>query len=182
MLKIENRTAFGAFITATVKCLFLGLFLILALGFNAKKHPFYLSVIDIKHDAKQQSLHLSIKMFTNDIEDALKKTTSTSIDLLNPKNKAEMETELMNYIKKRFRFSVNAKPAILDFIGYEKEEDAIWCYLEVKKVSRPKIIKVHTTLLFDFLPQQTIIVHAEINGIKKSSKVVNPDSGVEFNF
>ena len=93
-----------------------------------------------------------------------------------------METELMNYIKKRLSLTVNAKAVNLNFIGYEKEEDAIWTYFEVKKVIQPKIIKVDTKLLFDFLPQQTNIVHAEINGVKKSSKVNNPDSKVEFNF
>ncbi|MES2761574.1 MAG: DUF6702 family protein [Bacteroidota bacterium] len=182
MLKIENRTSFPQIITATAKCLFFGLFLLLVTGFHSKKHPFYISVVDIKHNAKQHSLNVSVKLFTNDIEDALKKTTSKPIDLLNPKNKAEMETELMNYIKKRLSLSVNAKMVNLDFIGYEKEEDAIWTYFEVKKVVQPKIIKIETKLLFDFLPQQTNIVHAEINGVKKSSKVVNPDSKIEFKF
>ncbi len=182
MLKIENRTSFPQIITATVKCLFFGLLLLSVFGFNQKKHPFYLSVVDIKHDAKQQSLNVSVKLFINDIEDALKKTTSKPIDLLNPKDKAEMETELMNYIKKRLSISVNAKAVSLNFIGYEKEEDAIWTYFEVKKVPQPKSIKVDTKLLFDFLPTQANIVHAEINGVKKSSKVVNPESKIEFKF
>lgn len=121
-------------------------------------------------------------MFTNDIEEALKKTTSKSIDLLNPKNKSEMETELMNYIKKRLSFSVNSKTVNLDFIGYEKEEDAIWAYFEIKKVFPVIKLDIHTTLLYDYLPQQSNIIHAEINGIKKSSKINNPDSKVELKF
>ena len=182
MLKIENRTPFRPIITATVKCLFFGLLLISTFGFTTKKHPFYLSVVDIKHDAKQQTLNVSVKLFINDIENALKKTSTKSIDLLNPKNKAEMETELMNYIKKRLSLSVNEKAVTLNFIGYEKEEDAIWAYFEVKKVPQPKTIKVDTKLLFDFLPQQANIVHTEINGVKKSSKVTNPESKIDFNF
>ena len=182
MLKLKNIAAFRQFITPTVKCSFLGLLLILTFGFHPLKHPFYISVVDIKHDAKQQSLNISVKLFTNDIEEALKKTTSKSIDLLNPKNKAEMETELMNYIKKRLSITINSKLTILDFIGYEREEDAIWAYLEIKKVVAPKSIKVDTKLLYDYLPQQTNIVHAEVNGVKKSSKVNNPDSKIEFNF
>ena len=182
MLKLKNIASFKQYITPTVKCSFLGLFLILAFSFNALKHPFYITVVDIKNDAKQQSLNISVKLFTNDIEEALKKTTAKSIDLLNPKNKAEMEIELMNYIKKRLSISVNNKITNIDFIGYEKEEDAIWAYLEIKKVALPKNIKVDTKLLFDFLPLQSNIVHADVNGVKKSSKVNNPDSKVEFNF
>ena len=93
-----------------------------------------------------------------------------------------MEIELMNYIKKRLTVTLNNKATSIDFIGYEKEEDAIWAYLEIKKVAIPKTIKVDTKLLFDFLPLQSNIVHAEVNGVKKSSKVNNPDSKVEFNF
>lgn len=182
MLKLKNIATFKQFITPAVKCSFFGLFILLAFGFNSLKHPFYISVIDIKHDAKQQSLNISVKLFINDIEEALKKTTSKSIDLLNPKNKAEMEIELMNYIKKRLSISLNNKATNIDFIGYEKEEDAIWTYLEIKKVASPKIIKIDTKLLYDFLPQQSNIIHAEVNGVKKSSKVNNPDSKVEFNF
>ncbi len=182
MLKLKNIATFKQFITATVKSLFFGLFIVLAFGFHSLKHPFYISVIDIKHDVKQHTLNISVKLFTNDIEEALKKTTTKSIDLLNPKNKAEMETELMNYIKKRLTIALNNKATSIDFIGYEKEEDAIWAYLEIKKAASPKIIKVDTKLLYDFLPQQSCIIHAEINGVKKSSKVNNPDSKVEFNF
>jgi hypothetical protein len=182
MLKLKNIAPYRSFITATVKSLFFGLFILLAFGFHSLKHPFYISVVDIKHDAKQQSLNISVKLFTNDIEEALKKTTSKSIDLLNPKNKAEMETELMTYIKKRLSISLNNKATNIDFIGYEKEEDAIWAYLEIKKVGLPKNIKIDTKLLYDFLPQQSNIIHAEVNGVKKSSKVNNPDSKVEFNF
>ena len=182
MLKLKNIATVKQFITPAVKCSFLGLLLILAFSFNTFKHPFYITVVDIKHDTKQQSLNISVKLFTNDIEEALKKTTSKSIDLLNPKNKAEMEIELMNYIKKRLTVTLNNKATSIDFIGYEKEEDAIWAYLEIKKVAIPKTIKVDTKLLFDFLPLQSNIVHAEVNGVKKSSKVNNPDSKVEFNF
>lgn len=182
MLKLKNIAPYRPFITATVKCLFFGLILLLASGFYSKKHPFYLSVVDIKQDVKIHTLSISVKMFTNDIEDALKKTTNKSIDLLNPKNKAEMETELMNYIKKRLSVNVNGKEKALEFIGYEKEEDAVWAYLEIKKVFPVTKLNVHTTLLYDYLPQQSNIVHAEVNGIKKGSKVNNPDSKVEFNF
>lgn len=182
MLKLKNIVPNRPFITATVKCVFFGLFILLAFGFHSFKHPFYITVVDIKHDAKEQSLNISTKLFINDIEEALKKTTTKSIDLLNPKNKSEMETELMNYIKKRLSIVVNQKSTELNFIGYEKEEDAIWAYLEIKKVAVPKNIKVDTKLLYDFLPLQSNIVHAEVKGVKKSSKVNNPDSKVEFQF
>ena len=46
----------------------------------------------------------------------------------------------------------------------------------------PKTLKIDTKLLYDFLPQQISIIHAEVKGVKKSSKVSNPDSKTEFSF
>jgi len=182
VLKIKNIATYPKIITPAVRGLFVCIIIIAFSSFNVLKHPFFMCVTDIKQNIKQLSLNISIKLFTNDIENALKKTTGKPIDLLNPKNKPEMELELFNYIKKRFVLNNNQKPITLDFIGYEKEDDVIWVYLESKKVNQPKTIKINTTLLYDYLPQQTNIVHAEINGIKKSSKVLNPDSKIEFNF
>ncbi len=182
VLKIKNIATYQKIITPAVKWVFLFSITISFCSFNVLKHPFFICVTDIKHDAKQHSLNISIKLFTNDIENALKKTTGKHIDLLNPKNKPEMEMELFNYIKKRFVLNNNQKPIILDFIGYEKEEDVIWVYLEGKKVNQPKTLKINTILLYDYLPQQTNIIHTEINGIKKNSKVANPESIIVFNF
>ena len=182
MLKLKNIGKYFLFNPPAVKGLFLMAIILGFSAFSALKHPFYLSVIDIKHDAKNQHINISVKLFINDIENALKKTTTKQIDLLNPKNKTDMEMELMNYVKQRLSIDVNTKPTTLNFIGYEKEEDAIWIYLDIKKVIKPKTLKIKTKLLYDFLPLQTNIIHCEINGIKKSNKVTNPDNVVDFAF
>ena len=44
-----------------------------AIGFYSFKHPFYLSVVDLKYNNKEQLMQGSIKVFVNDFEDALTK-------------------------------------------------------------------------------------------------------------
>ncbi len=141
-----------------------------------------MSVIDVKYDMKQKNLQVSARLFTNDLEDALRKTGNKTIDLLNPKFKSEVDSALFNYIKQRLHISINSKLQNLTYIGYEKEEESIWTYLEIKNVPLPKTLKIDTKLLYDFLPQQINIIHAEVKGIKKSSKVSNPESKSEFSF
>ena len=190
VLKIENITFKAKSITPAAKYLFFGLIVIFASSFyNIKhpyyisiKHPYYISVIDIKHNTAQKSLQISTRFFTNDLEDALDKISHKKIDVLNPKNKAEVDSILFYYIKQRFSISINSKAQSLQFVGYEREEESIWAYLEIKKVNSPKKLNIQTKLLYDYLPSQVNIVHAEVNGVKKSSKVTNPDSKVEFSF
>lgn len=121
-------------------------------------------------------------MFTNDLEGALKKTSGKSVDILNPKDKKDVEAILFDYIKKRLVIKINNKIINYTMIGYEKEEDAIWTYLELKKAELPKQISVDNKLLYDFLKEQTNIVNVEVNGIKKSYKVLNPEGKMDFEF
>jgi hypothetical protein len=169
-------------ITYTVSCLLLAFICFICASFTSSKHPFYISVVDVKQDVKTANLNISVRMFTTDLEDALKKTTSQKIDILNPTNKAQMDSILFCYITKRLNITVNAIKQKLLFVGYEKEEESIWAYLEIKKIVKPKSIIIDTKLLYDYLPQQVNIVHTEINTIKKSSKVTNPNSKVKFDF
>jgi hypothetical protein len=181
VLKLKNRFLSLRKITPAViypvAIILVGLFS----SFNLKKHPTYISLVDIKY--KQGSLQISTRMFTNDLEDVLKKTSKKGIDILNPKNKAEADSVLFNYIKQRLHISISAKNQQLHYIGYEKEDESIWSYLEIMKViTVPKKMTVDTKLLYDFLPNETNIVQIEINSLKKSSKVTNPESKINFLF
>lgn len=185
LLCVLNLKFFSQKISKNTQVVKYSLFAILLLfisSFQKVKHPFFVSVIDLNYKQKEHALQISVKLFTNDLEDALKRTTKKKIDILNPINKAETDSILFNYIIKRLNISINSKKQTLHFIGYEKEEEAIWTYLEIKNSLQPKKINIETKLLYDFLPQQINIVHTNVNGIKKSSKVTNPASNIEFIF
>lgn len=182
VLKIKNITTYTKSITPAAKYLFLGIIVVLASSFYGKKHPYYISVVDIKYNTPQKTLQISTRMFTNDLEDALSKLQTKKIDVLNPKNKADVDSILFLYIKQRFQIVINHKVQTLTYIGYEREEESIWTYLEIKKIATPTKLSIHTKLLYDYLPQQTNIVHIQVNEVKKSGKVTNPDNTVEFNF
>lgn len=157
-----------------VKHLMCWLFLVLL------PHPFYLSLTELKYDASKKNIEVSCKMFTNDLEDALKKNSGKPVDLLNPKNKQEVEKILFEYIKKRLSISINNKQVILKYIGYEKEEEAIWTYMEITDCELPKTLTIDNKLLYDYLKEQINIVQCEVGRYKESSKVANPESRISF--
>ncbi len=148
--------------------------------FAGKPHPFYLSVTDIKYNDKNKSLEIACKMFTSDLEDALKKTTNKSVDILNPKNKPEVEKILFEYITKRLSVNLNGKLKTLKFIGYEKEDEVIWTYMEIEKCEKPKQLIIQNSLLYDQIKEQINLVQIEIGDFKKSSKVTNPEKEMKF--
>jgi len=146
----------------------------------SKPHPFFLSVTDMKYNEKNKAMEIACKMFTNDLEDALKRTTKKSVDLINSKDKAETQKLIFDYITKRLSVSVNGKTKTLKCIGYEKEDDVIWTYMEIEKCEKPKQLIIQNSLLYDFLKEQINLVSFEIDGNKRSSKVSNPEKEIKF--
>lgn len=145
------------------------------------KHPFYLGVTELKYADKEKTLQVTVKLFTNDLEDALGKTHKKKPDIING-DKKELSLLLSDYILKNLSLSVNNKIQKLVFLGFEHENDAVWMYLEVQSCPKPSQISVKNSLLYDLLKNQTNIIHCEVKGDKKSTKLTFPESSANFVF
>lgn len=158
------------------------IFLFLLFFAFAFKHPFYLSVTDLKYNAKERALQGSVKLFTNDLEDALRKLENKPIDLINPKDTVAINKILFNYLQKHLNFKINGKPQTYTLLGFEHEQEAVWIYIEIAKCPLPKKVEIENSLLYDFISSQSNIVHVEVNGERKSLKADNPDKKLVFEF
>ncbi len=145
-------------------------------------HPFYLSVTELNYDPVEKNLQISCKLFTDDIENTLRKSSKSYIDLLNPAKKNNSEKLLNDYIQKHLTIKADDKNISYRFLGYEHEEEAIWCYFESEVLPEPKKLDVNNSLLYDYLPEQFNIVHVTVSGKRQSSKVNSPESKLSFKF
>lgn len=143
-------------------------------------HPFYLSVTEIKYNEKNKTAEIACKIFVNDLEDALKKTTGKNVDLLNAQNKEINQKFIKEYLDQRLLIKINGQVKKYEMIGYEREEDAIWSYFEITKCDLPKNIEVDNKILYDQIKEQINLVRVEIGKYNQSSKVTNPDYRIEF--
>jgi len=146
------------------------------------KHPFYLGVVDLKYNAKEKALQGSVKLFTNDLEGALKKINKQTIDLINPKDKEKTKKRLEDYLKKHLGLKVNNAQVSYECLGFEHQDEAIWIYIELPDCASPKKIEIENSLLYDYISGQSNIVHIEVNSERKSFKVNNPDRLMVFEF
>lgn len=149
---------------------------------TASKHPFYLSVTDLKYSEKEKAIQGSVKIFTNDLEGALKKKHNKTIDLINIKDTVTTKKILSDYLKEHLQISPEGKQKEYQLLGFEREEEATWIYIELKNCPKPKSLVVENTILYDHIKEQTNIVHFELSGEKKSYKVVYPEKDVRFEF
>jgi len=158
------------------------LFLLIVFFVCAFKHPFYLSVCDLKYNAREQALQGSVKLFTNDLEEALKKLENKPIDLIHPKDTLATKKILFSYLQKRLNFKINGKPLNYTILGFEQEQEAIWIYVEIPKCPVPKRVEIENSLLYDFISGQSNIVHLEVGSRQKSLKLDCPEKILNFEF
>src|SRR5258705_2874041 len=91
-------------------------------GNNHELHPFHVSVTEINHNAKDKTLEISCKIFTDDFEDALTKKYKTTVDLVKPKDKSAMDKLVSDYISNHLAIKTDDKPAMTNYIGFEVEK------------------------------------------------------------
>jgi hypothetical protein len=145
-------------------------------------HPFFVSVTEINHNAGDKNLEISCKIFTDDFETALTKSTGTKVDLFNPRDKQLAEKQIAAYIKKHLVMKLDNKPVTLEFVGFERESEAVWSYLQVAHTSAPKKIEINNDLLYDAFDQQINLIHISVGGNRKSTKLNYPDANASFQF
>jgi hypothetical protein len=145
-------------------------------------HPFYVSVTEINHNAKDKSLEITCKMFTDDLEQILKKNYKVSVDLGNQKQQAQNDKIVSDYIKRHLVISADGKAVALSYVGYEKDVASVFCYLEVTNISGIKKLDALNSILQDFNEKQINIMHVMVGGNRKSTKLDYPQKTASFVF
>src|ERR1700761_2633452 len=151
-------------------------------GTLAKPHPLYISVTEINHNPKDKILEISCKVFTNDLEAVLEKMSGSRVDLSVASDKAASDKLIEAYVEKHLRLRVDGKPAVLHFVGSEKENDGTWSYFQVNDVATVKKIDVVDELLYESFEQQINILHVTVGGQRKSTRLARPEANASFEF
>lgn len=145
-------------------------------------HPFYVSVTEFNHNQKENILEISCKLFADDFETTLKTQYKTVIDITHPKDPKQVEKLAADYLQKHLQLKINGRQAGYQFIGYEKESEAVWFYLQVNNVTSVKKLEVFNNLLYEMYNTQISIMHASVGGNRKSTKLVFPDTTAAFDW
>lgn len=116
-------------------------------------HPIYLSNTEIRYNKKDQQLEISLKLFADDLEQAILNNYKKKVEIGTDRENKDSENLLLQYVQKNFKIFVNNKEKQMLYIGKENgaKNDffAIFLYFEVKQVKSIKTIKIFNTLLID---------------------------------
>ncbi|MBC6110598.1 DUF6702 family protein [Pedobacter fastidiosus] len=163
---------------------FVTIFLVFALSgiLNDKKHPLHVSTTEVNFNAKDKTLEISARIFTDDFESVLVKLYKQKTDLSNPAMKQKMDELVKKYLLTHLQLKANGKPVALNYIGFEIDHEATNIYFEVEKIPAVKSVEVNDTILYDMFDDQMSIVHIVKAGNRKSTKILYPDKSFTANF
>jgi len=147
-----------------------------------RAHPFHVSVVEINHNATDKTLEISCKIFTDDFEKVLEQNYKAKVDLINPPNKAAMDTLVKKYIISHLSLSADGKPVKLSYIGFERENEAVYSYVQVDNIPAVKKIDIINKLMHDLFTDQVNLMHVIVGGNRKSTKLDYPETQANFNF
>jgi len=145
-------------------------------------HPIFVSVTEIEHNAAQKTLELSCKLYTDDFEKTLRMHNKEKVDLLNPAVKKQMEVLVNSYIQQHLSLKADGKPVVLQFLGFEQQEEGIVSFFQASNVPAIRKLDISNNLLYEYKTEQMGIMHVMVNGNRKSSKLNNPDALASFSF
>jgi hypothetical protein len=149
---------------------------------NEVVHPFYVSVTEFNHNTKESTVEISCKMFADDFENNLKRQYKSKIDLTHPQDVKQLEKIIFEYLQKHLQLKVNDIPVTLQFVGFEKDAEAVWCYLQVSGVKSLNKLEIRNSILYEAFDSQINIMHVMTGGQRKSVKLTKPEQTWIFQF
>ena len=145
-------------------------------------HPFYVSVTEIEQVEKTKVINVSSRIFFDDLEKAIDKRYKTSINILKPKDKKQVNDFIASYVKDHLKIKADGVALTLKFVGYEIEEEAAWCYFEAETTAPVKQLVIQNNILYEQHDSQINMIHAIVGGKRQSTKLDNPSSSVVFRY
>ena len=126
-----------------------------------KAHEFHLSKGLIEYVESEQSLQITMYVFIDDFEEALKQKNIDKLFICTSKESENADQHIYDYFQETFILEIDQKQASFDYIGKEIAEDMIgmWCYLEVTQVTPFEKITIKNSLMTEVFDDQKNIIN-----------------------
>ncbi len=145
------------------------LFIILCiLSIGAGIHDHHVGITEIRYSTDSESYQISLKLFTEDLENAVLKDSGVDLDLGSEKENAD--SVIFKYLEKEFSIeSAEGEKLNLTRIGRETDLNITWVYFESEIMKSLDALKVHNSIFMELHDEQTHVVNVDQDGKTKST-------------
>lgn len=146
-------------------------------------HPIHISVSDINYSEKDKALQITCRLFIDDLELSIQASRNEPrLDILEPSGNLSTEELVKAYLASHFIVKVDGKVARMNFLGLEREDGALVCYIEIENIKRMKTLHVFYDAIMETHADQSNIVHITYKGPIKSARLTRENPSTEFKF
>lgn len=147
----------------------------------AALHPVHVSVTDIVYVPEDRELEITLRIFTDDLEEAVRKfINEPGLDLLQPGRGRSADGLISAYVFKHFDILLDGRKQSLRFLGFESDADAVICYILAENVKRWRTMHITNRILFETFDDQSNLVHVTVQGKVRSLRLTRSQTGGSF--
>ncbi len=134
-----------------------------------KSHDFHLSRCEINYETRTGDLQVAAHIFIDDLEATLDKIGKKQHFLCTPKESADGEQAIEQYVNRKLILKVAGKEVKLTLLGKETSKDklAVWCYLEASGLKNMSALHIENIILTELYNDQKNIVDFTVDKKKK---------------
>ena len=148
----------------------------------ARAHDYHASITDIKYNPRTQNLEVAVKMFMDDLENALSRQAKSKITYSS--SSEAVKEHLSDYLRANLTFElVKGKPLEVRLLGSEEDADVVWLYVEVPvRQATLAQLYIKNALLTDLFSDQMNIVNVSYKGKTESVLMQSGDVTKRISF
>lgn len=127
---------------------------------SVSAHESFMSVTQMKYNAKTNSIQCEMKVTAHDLEKALKILSGKAVILDKPSLKVSNNKLMDQYIQSNFRLKINDIKTYITYVGYEVElNDNAWIYFEIPCPIEINKIELSNMVLTETFALQQNVTH-----------------------
>ncbi|KAA9353246.1 hypothetical protein F0P93_17515 [Larkinella humicola] len=130
-------------------------------------HPVHTSITQMQYNAAEKTFEVSLRVFTDDLEEALTKENNNQRVRLSDKDANGPLVE--RYVRKHFGLtSASRQRKPYRYVGKEQEVDATWIYIEIPYNEPVQGSLLQQSMLTDLFDDQMNLVNVSYLAEKKT--------------
>lgn len=148
---------------------------------NSVWHPVHVSSTQIDVSADRKLLEITVRLFTDDLEQALGQN-GTPVSVLHA-TVATVDSALSRYMGTRLQLGVNGTAMQrARLVGHERDDDATLVYLELPLAAPLTTMRVSQQVMLELFEDQTNLLHVKAGTVKRSALFRRGHERVELRF
>lgn len=157
------------------------LLLMPALSFTSV-HKYYVSVTNIEYVKEKEAVQIISRIFIDDFEKLLRERYDENITLGAKDEISTIDAYIERYLAEKLKIDINGQASKFIYLGKEYEDDIVFCYLEIERITNIKSFEISNKILLEMFEEQENIVRTNINGKRKSFILKNGNDKGVLNF